>query len=127
MRSESRNAIHRVGSLRLAALALLAPGAVALGQAAGGAQPSRVMVSARADSAQKANIVVLRHTSPRIDSLVQRLNGLALGSEAYRLTEDTLRAALREVPRSPVAAGSREYTIVGAQAPRAALRFPALD
>jgi hypothetical protein len=124
---------HGAGTIRLAhtaslaAVALLAPGAPALAQQVGGAQPAKVMVTARDSSRRETEVLIMRQTSARIDSLVKRLNGLALGSAEYVATEDTLRAAFRELPHptTATAATGGKYTIVAT--PRATLKYTVLD
>lgn len=98
------NATRRAGMLRLrnrgsfVALALLSPGAIALGQgASAGPIQTRATAITTRDSTRKAigEMVVVRQMTPRIDSLVRRLDNIPLGSPEYLATEDSLRAAMQ--------------------------------
>ena len=125
---------RRAGTIRLghmggfAAVALLAHPAVTRAQAAGGGQPAKMAVSARLDSARRdLEVMIVRQTTARIDSLVQRLNGLVIGSPEYRATEDTLKAVFRArpLPTKATTTTGGTYTIVST--PQAPLRYTVID
>lgn len=132
------NAIRRAGMLRLrhrgsvAALALLSPCAIAIGQgASAGPIPTRATtITTRGDTNRNAiaEMVIVRQMTPRIDSLVRRLDNIPLGSPEYLATEDSLRTALQALASSrPTAFTQRVGTFSVQLAPGRALRGSPLD
>jgi membrane-associated protease RseP (regulator of RpoE activity) len=106
--------------LTFAALsALLASGARAQA-AAGGAQPSKLMIATK-DTTGRVNRVDFVIT-PLIDSLVRRLNVLPLGSPEFLATNRALQAAINDLPRpAGGVVGTFQVEIAG---PRMAVRTP---
>lgn len=106
-------------------VALLASGAPLAAQGAGAA--SRVMVTARQDSAGR-EVVLLRQLPPRIDSLIKRLNTLPIGSAEFRAVDDSIWTAIRAMPQpSSFATGGGEFRIVTAPTARQVLPFSPMD
>jgi hypothetical protein len=123
----TRNAgVIRLMGMGTAALALLAPGALAQGGGVAGQLPSRVMVRTN-DSTARAERLIIVQMTPLIDSLVQRLNTLPLGSPEFLVVDSTVQAAIRALPRPKDFNGREERFTFEITAPRAALRTSPMD
>jgi membrane-associated protease RseP (regulator of RpoE activity) len=123
-RNTGKNRLAYIGGI--AALALVAHGSLASAQAgAGGGQPQRVLVTTK-DSTKRSEFVLMGTPTPRVDSLIQRLDRLPIGSAEYVATHDSLLGALRAgMPKTLAAQG--QFTITTQVGPRAALRVTAMD
>jgi hypothetical protein len=131
----TRNAgmLRLMGSGSLAAFALLAQGALtfaplsagAQGGAAAGAGPTKVMVTK--DTIRGDRMMIYRLTTPKIDSLIRRLNDLPLGSAEFFAVDSAIQAAVRSIPRPAEFASSPDKIRIEFSTPRAVLRASPMD
>lgn len=122
------NTLQRAGTYRLkqsgtwAVVALLSQSALAFAQAIPVTVKGQALAP-RADSMRgmMTEMVIIR-TSAKIDSLVQRLNNLPVGSREYFATDDSIRTAFLAIPGVP-ASGRVTFRLE----PSRAVRFSPLD